>query len=80
MNEVFIISIDCAACRCIFVRKGKFKSKVNTHSNEDKNCPFMKKCTLPDTNCLSGLPGVGDHIGGSCLVTTNVKLDFQWWQ
>lgn len=80
MNEVFIISIDCAACRCIFVRKGKFKSKVNTHSNEDKNCPFMKKCTLPDTNCLSGLPGVGDHIGGSCLVTTKVKLDFQWWQ
>ena len=49
-------------------------------SNENKNCPFLKQCTLPDTNCLSGPLGAANHIRGSDLVNANVKVDIQCWE
>lgn len=51
MNKVFIKFIDGGTDEWQSV---KFKSKVNVYSNDDKNCPSMKKCNQPDTKYLSG--------------------------
>lgn len=36
MNKVFVKFIDCVVCRCMIVKKSKFKFKINVYFNEIK--------------------------------------------